>query len=72
MNLKNDKKPNFEAQLDIAPSYHPLQVKGKLINQTWENGKKPNFGPNFGLFDPNLDPWNFFAAFTSTSSCTIF
>ena len=34
MNLKNDKKPNFEAQLDIAPSYHPLQVKGKLMNQT--------------------------------------
>ena len=24
---------------------------GKLINQSWENGKKTNFGPNFG---PNL------------------
>ena len=24
------------------------------MNQTWENGKKPSFGPNFGPFDPNL------------------
>ena len=27
---------------------------GKLINQSWENGKKTNFGPNFGPFGPNL------------------
>ena len=26
------------------------------MNQTWENGKKPNFGPDFGLFRPNLGP----------------
>ena len=37
------------------------------MNQTWENGKRPNFGPDFGLFAPNLGPQNFFAAFTSTS-----
>ena len=24
------------------------------MTQTWENGKKPNFGPDFGPFDPNL------------------
>ena len=24
------------------------------MNWTWENGKKPNFGPNFGSFGPNL------------------
>ena len=36
-----------------------MQFKGKLMNQTWENGKKLNFGPDFGLFDafgPNLAP----------------
>ena len=26
------------------------------MNQIWENAKKSNFGPNFGLFDPNLAP----------------
>ena len=25
-----------------------MQFKEKLMKQTWENGKKPNFGPNFG------------------------
>ena len=29
------------------------------MNQTWENGKNPNFGPNFGTFVPNLG-FNFF------------
>ena len=29
------------------------------MNQTWENGKYPNFGPNFGPFGPNLGPQNF-------------
>ena len=33
------------------------------MNQTWENNKKPNFEPNFGLFDPNLGPQNFFGGF---------
>ena len=38
------------------------------MNRTWENGKKPNFGPDFGLPGPNLDPQNFLATFISTSS----
>ena len=45
--------------LDIVASNHCMQFQGKLMNQTWENGKKPNFEPNFDWFDPNLCP-NFF------------
>ena len=26
------------------------------MKQTGENGKKPNFGPDFGLLGPNLGP----------------
>ena len=39
------------------------------MNQTWENNKKHNFGPDIGLFGPNLDPRlpppkkNFFSEF---------
>ena len=33
-----------------------MQFKGKLMNQTLENGRKPNFGPNFGPLDTNLPP----------------
>ena len=32
--------------LDIVASYHCMQFQGKLINQTWENNKKPSFGPD--------------------------
>ena len=49
-----------------------MQFKGKLMNQIWENGKKLNFGPDFGLFDPNLDPSFFFSGFTSTNSYILF
>ena len=49
-----------------------MQSEGKLINQTWENGKKPNAGPDFLLFDPKLPPPPFFACFTSTSSQKLF
>ena len=28
------------------------------MNQTWENGKKHNFGPDFGPFGPNVGPQN--------------
>ena len=38
------------------------------MNQTWENNKEPNFGPNFGLFDPNLGPKNFLKVFISNGS----
>ena len=37
------------------------------MNQTWENGKKPNFAP-FGL---NLGPQIFFEDFTSTRCYTL-
>ena len=55
----------FYYMLDIVASYHCMQFQGKLINQTWENGKnKTNFGPDFGLFGPNLGPKIFFKGFT--------
>ena len=38
--------------LDIAASYHCMQFQGKLMNQTWENGKKLGFWTNFGPFGP--------------------
>ena len=35
------------------------------MKQTWENGKKPSFGPNFGLFfGPNLLSPPFFLFFS--------
>ena len=49
--------------LDIVASYHCMQFQGKLMNQTWENGKKSSFEPNFGPFGPNLDPKIFFRGF---------
>ena len=43
--------------LYIAAIYYCLQFQGKLMNQTWKNGKKkPGFGPNFGPFGLNLGP----------------
>ena len=45
---------------DIVTSYHCMQFQGKIMNQTWENGKKTNFGPNFDSFGPNLG-YNFFS-----------
>ena len=33
------------------------------MNQAWENGEKPNFGPDFGPFGPNLGPKNIFRGF---------
>ena len=38
------------------------------MNETWENGKKPNFGLDFGLFSQNLGPKKFFVVFTPISS----
>ena len=51
---KNEKQPNFGPNFgpqfflqvlpllegSIVQSHHLMQFKGKLINQTWENGKK--------------------------------
>ena len=45
-----------------SPSYHPMQLKGKLRHQSLEKNKKPDFGPNFCLLDANLGP-NFFGEF---------
>ena len=47
--------------LDIVASYHCLQFQRKVMNQTWENYKKPSFGTNFGPFGPNLGSKNFFS-----------
>ena len=33
------------------------------MNQAWVNDKKPNFGPDSGPLDPNLDVKNFFHGF---------
>ena len=33
-----------------------MQFKGKLMNQTWENGKKTSFEPNISLFGANVGP----------------
>ena len=35
----------FFLMLYIVVSYHCMQFQGKLMKQTWENGKKPSFGP---------------------------
>ena len=39
--------------LDIVASYHYMQFQGNLLNETWENGKKPSFGHDFGPFGQN-------------------
>ena len=46
-----------------SSKHHSMQFKGKVMNQTWENGEKPNFGPDFCQFGPNLGPQNFFRGF---------
>ena len=40
--------------LNIIASFDCMQFQGKLMNQTWENGKKPGFGPDFDAFGQNL------------------
>ena len=37
-----------------------MQFQGKLMNQIWENGKNPSFGPDFDPFGPNFDFLFFF------------
>ena len=49
--------------LYIVASYHFMQFQGKLMNQTWDNGKTPSFGLDFGPFDPNLGSKLFFRKF---------
>ena len=66
--------------LYIVESYHCMQFQGKLMNQTWENGKKTNFGPDFSLFlaqiwAANFSPANLASSVTTyhgqLSPCTI-
>ena len=50
--------------LDIVASYYRMEFQEKLMKQTWENGKKISFGPNFDQFGPK----KCFVDFTSTRS----
>ena len=60
---ENGKNPNFGPNLLFvsfnSTSYTLFQaiILGKLMNQTWENGKKI-FGPDFDSFSPNLGHQN--------------
>ena len=65
--------------LEIVGSYHCMQFQGKLMIQTQENGKKPDFRPDIGLLGPNSGREMFFKYLASSvtryhgqlSSCTI-
>ena len=52
--------------LHIVPSCNLVQLKENLMNQIWENVKKPNFGPNYDPLDRNLGLKIDFLGFTST------
>ena len=49
--------------LEIVTSFHFMQFQEKQMNQTWENGEKPNFRPHFDSFGPSLSSWSFFREF---------
>ena len=49
----------FYYMLDIVASYHCMQFQGKLINQTWENGKKNKFWDWFWSLWPKCGPQKF-------------
>ena len=57
-------------ELDIVPSYHLRHFTETVINQTSENDKKTNFGPDFGLFWAAFGLPNFF--FVNFGSFEIF
>ena len=42
-------------------TFFPMEFTEKLMNQTWENKKRPNSRPDIGLFGPNLgaENWQF-------------
>ena len=41
------------------------------MKKTWENGKKPSSGPDFGPFGPILGQNQFLTSFTATESYTL-
>ena len=49
--------------LYIIASYRLMQFQENLMDETWKNGKKPSFRPDFGLFGPNLGSQEFFRGF---------
>ena len=49
--------------LEIVASYHCMLFQEKLMNQTWKNGKKTNFGPDFGLLLPKFGHQKYFWGF---------
>ena len=53
----------FYYVLEIVARYHCMLFQGKLINKTWENGKKPSFGSDFGPLGSNLGTKDFFRGF---------
>ena len=55
------------ALLDVrhCPKLQSCAISRQTI-QTWKYSKKPNFGPNFAVFGPNLAPQIFLWVFTST------
>ena len=55
--------------LYIVESYHCVQFQGKLMNQTWENGQRPIFGKDFGLFWPNFGPPKIFVVRFTYNIC---
>ena len=57
----------FHDLLNIVSSYYRVHFKVKLMNEAWENDKKPNFGPDFGPFAPKLSSQNFFESSNPTS-----
>ena len=57
--------------LDIVASYYCMQFQVKPMNQSWENNKKPSFGPNFFPFGPNLGHQIFFSKIRLNQSVDI-
>ena len=47
----------------VLPLLDIMQFQEKLMNQTWENRKKPSFETDFDPFGPNLNPKNVFQGF---------
>ena len=65
----------FDPKLVPKTFSRKKQFQGKLMNQTWKNGKKPSFGSDFGPFGPKyrlsiIFPKNLAGGLGQLSSCT--